>query len=35
MSQIGKKPIKLPDNVSVEVDDNLIVVSNGDKNLSC
>ena len=35
MSQIGKKPIKLPDNVSVKVDDNLIVVSNGDKNLSC
>ena len=35
MSQIGKKPIKLPDNVSVEVNDNLIVVSNGGKNLSC
>lgn len=35
MSQIGKKPIKLPDNVSVELKDGLIVVSCGGKNLSC
>ncbi len=35
MSQIGKKPIKLPDNVSVELQDNSIVVKNGNKSLSC
>ena len=35
MSQIGKKPISIPDNVNVDLQDACIVVSNGNKKLSC
>ena len=35
MSQIGKKPISVPDNVSVDLQETSIIVSNGNKKLSC
>ncbi len=35
MSQIGKKPINVPEAVSIELQDALIAVSNGNKKLSC
>jgi len=35
MSQIGKKPISVPDNVNVDLQDSSVVVSNGSKKLSC
>ena len=35
MSQIGKKPISVPDNVNVDLQDSCVVVSNGSKKLSC
>ncbi|OQX86513.1 50S ribosomal protein L6 [candidate division KSB1 bacterium 4484_87] len=33
MSRVGKKPIDVPDGVSVEIDQNLVKVSKGDKVL--
>jgi len=35
MSQIGKKPISVPDNVNIDLQDTCIIVSNGNKKLSC
>ena len=35
MSQIGKKPINVPDSVNVDLQDTSIVVSNSNKKLSC
>ena len=35
MSQIGKKPINVPEAVNIELQDALIAVSNGNKKLSC
>ena len=35
MSQIGKKPINVPDNVSVDLQETFISISNGSKKLSC
>ena len=35
MSQIGKKPINVPESVKIDLQDTSIVVSNGNKKLSC
>ena len=35
MSQIGKKPINVPDSVSVDLQETFISISNGNKKLSC
>ena len=35
MSQIGKKPINIPSDITVDLNDNLFVASKGNNTLSC
>ena len=35
MSQIGKKPINIPDGVNVKLEDNFVKISKGENELNC
>ena len=35
MSQIGKKIINVPSDINIDLQDNLLIASKGDKKLSC
>ncbi len=35
MSQIGKKTINVPNDINIDLKDNLLIASKGDKKLSC